>query len=119
MCIRDRPAIVINACHSARLVRMQNRRAISGFPAFFLSYFATSFIGTLGAVDDKLAAEIGARLLKEARSADGVRLAAFLLEVRRQAVEEYKRGGGTVRLVSSFMYVLYGGIGDYLKLNEA
>jgi hypothetical protein len=102
------PAIVINACHSARLVRM-----------FFLSYFATSFIGTLGAVDDKLAAEIGARLLKEARSADGVRLAAFLLEVRRQAVEEYKRGGGTVRLVSSFMYVLYGGIGDYLKLNEA
>lgn len=109
-----RPAVVINACHSARLVRTP--QGISGFPEFFLGTFAESFLGTIGAVDDEVASDFGAQLVLAARQPGGVRLAEFLLRLRRQAVAEFKRDERVWKYVSYFMYVFYGSPRDRLEL---
>ncbi|WP_129779043.1 CHAT domain-containing protein [Peristeroidobacter soli] len=111
-----RPAMIVNACHSARLTR--TRLGVAGLPAFFLSYFSETFVGTLGAVDDRHAAEIGAKLLRQARRPDGVRLAKFLRELREDAVKNFDGETGAARFVSSFMYVQYGSVGFSVGLKE-
>jgi hypothetical protein len=108
------PAIVINACHSARLVRTSE--GISGFPEFFLGTFARSFLGTLGAVDDEAAGAVGAELVKAARRPGGVRIAEFLLQLRRRAAEEFKKEPRAWKFVSCFMYVFYGSPRDRLEI---
>src|SRR5262249_11290125 len=108
------PAIVINACHSARLVRTGD--GLSGFPEFFLGTFARSFLGTLGAVDDEAAGAGGAELVKAARNPGGVCIAEFLLRLRRQAAEEWKKDRRAWRYVSYFMYVFYGSPRDRLEI---
>jgi len=108
------PAMVINACHSARLVR--TGYGISGFPEFFLGTFARSFLGTIGAVDDEAAGAIGAQLVKEARSPGGIRIAEFLLKIRKQAAEDFKTDNDAWKYVSYFMYVFYGSPRDRLEI---
>jgi len=110
----NRPVLVVNACHSARLVR--SHKHISGLPAFFLSSFARSYLGTLGAIDEKAGAAIGAALLRDARRPEGVAIGEFLLKLRQRAVEEFKEKKKARPLVTSFMYVFYGSPWDRIRL---
>lgn len=110
------PVLFVNACHSARLLRTQ--RGVSGLPEFFLSSFASSFMGTLGVVDEDFAAHVGAQLVREARSKDGVRLPEFLLRLRQQAVQDFDGRSNARRFVSAFMYVFYGSLHSQLQLKS-
>ena len=111
------PALIINACHSARLTRTDD--LISGLPEFFLSSFARSFLGTIGAVDDAVAAAVGAGLLKAARGPNGVRIPEFLMQLRKNAAADFKKGGMKARaFVSHFMYVFYGSPRERIRLKS-
>jgi hypothetical protein len=109
------PVLVVNACHSARLVRTQ--RGVSGLPAFFLASFTKSYLGTIGAVDEEVAADVGARLIKEARAQEGVRIPEFLLRLRREAADVFDGKTKARRFVSAFMYVYYGSLNGGLSLD--
>ena len=109
-----RPALIVNACHSARISR--TAAGVTGFPELFLAYFAHCYLGTLGAVDETLAAEVGAKLLSEARSPQGVDLPKFLLKLRQDEVRNYAEKETARRLVSAFMYVYYGPVKGILRL---
>jgi hypothetical protein len=111
------PALIVNACHSARLTRTHH--GISGLPEFFLSSFARSFLGTIGAVDDAVAAAVGAGLLKAARGPDGVRIPEFLLQLRKKAAADFKKDAIKARaFVSHFMYVFYGSPRERIRLKS-
>ena len=111
------PSLIVNACHSARLTR--TAKGISGLPEFFLSSFARSFLGTIGAVDDAVAAEVGAGLLRAARSPDGVRIPEFLLQLRKKAAADFKKDAIKARaFVSHFMYVFYGSPRERMRLKS-
>lgn len=111
------PVLIVNACHSARLTR--GRYGISGLPEFFLSSFARSFLGTVGAVDDAVAAAVGAGLLKAARGPDGVRIPEFLLHLRQKAAAEFRNEAIKARaFVSHFMYVFYGSPRECMRLKS-
>lgn len=107
-----KPLVFVNACHSARLGR--GRLGITGLPEVFLGGFARGYLGTLGAVSQKGAAKIAASLLERARLRDGVCLAEFLLELRREAAAARARDVQT--FVDTFMYVFYGSPRDRLAL---
>ena len=109
------PALVVNACHSARLVRTP--LGVSGLPAFFLASFTKSYLGTVGAVDEEVAAEVGARLIKEARTEGGVQIPEFLLQLRRAAAEAFDGRTKARSFVSTFMYVYYGSLNGGLRLD--
>lgn len=116
---KSQPTLIVNACHSGRLVR--GRRGISGLPEVFLSSFSKAFLGTLGAVREEVAAEVGADLLKEARSAGGLRIPDFLLRLRRQAAERFDTDTmeEAWRFVSYFMYVYYGPLDACVRIESA
>jgi hypothetical protein len=109
-----RPALIVNACHSARVSR--TAAGVTGFPELFLASFARCYLGTLGAVDEALAAEVGAKLLREARSPGGVDLPQFLLRLRRDEARNYEEHETARRMVSAFMYVYYGPVKGVLRL---
>ena len=111
------PTLIINACHSARLTRTHD--GISGLPEFFLSSFARSFLGTIGAVDDAVAAAVGAGLLKAARGPDGVCIPEFLMQLRKTAAADFKKEAIKARaFVSHFMYVFYGSPRERMHLKS-
>jgi hypothetical protein len=112
-----RPTLVINACHSARIFRTEG--GVTGFPELFLASFAHSYLGTLGAVDEAVAAEVGMKLLRAARAPEGIDIAQFLLQLRREAAATYRAAGAARVLVSKFMYVYYGPIVGTLRLMPA
>jgi hypothetical protein len=106
--VGERPLLVVNACHSARLVR--KKKVVSGLPEFFLATYARSYFGTLGAVDEIFAGEVGAKLISQAHDAGGVNLPEFLLAMRREEADRFDGVKQARRYVSAFMYVFYGPI---------
>lgn len=114
-----RPMAFLNACHSARVVR--DRSGINGLPEIFLAKFAQAYLGTLGPVDDALAASIAGQFLREARSADGVHVPTFLKTLRAAAAAalELNDPDSRRRYLDTFMYVFYGTPFARLKLGSA
>ncbi|MES1263231.1 MAG: CHAT domain-containing protein [Peristeroidobacter soli] len=112
-----KPAVVVNACHSARV--SNSDYGLTGLPNFFLAKYAESYFGTLGAVDEDFAAEVGRDLINRARSSDGVVLADFLFEMRQNAWKKFdvkKSERDYWSFVSAYMYVLYGPLEDRMLL---
>lgn len=113
------PVVVVNACHSGRLLSDATGRY--GFPAVFLARVARAYLGTLGPVGQHEAAEYGRRLLQEiiahrdagaAAGAAGVRIADFLRRLRKEVVTQFNAAAADTqrsqRVLFAFMYVYYG-----------
>jgi hypothetical protein len=110
------PMMIVNACHSARILRIND--SVAGLPEFFLAEFARSYLGTLGAVDEEFAAEVGKQLIEEACSPEGVNIPDFLLRLRRKEAQAFNGAQFARRYVSAFMYVFYGPLHSHLKLEK-
>lgn len=107
-----RPIFFVNACHSARLTR--NALGIFGLPDILLSRIARGYIGTLGPVGSKHAANIAKHILDAASVEDGAQIAEVLRQLRAKAVNrlvhisENATLDDWLMLLYSFMYIYYG-----------
>jgi hypothetical protein len=111
------PCVVVNACHSARVAWARNM--LLGLPNFFLAKYGSSYLGTLGEVAEDYAAALGRDLIKQALSEEGLDLARFIFDKRRQAWKEFQVPEDEKdyqQFVSAFLYVLYGPIKATMKL---
>jgi hypothetical protein len=112
------PVWIINACHSARLIRESEEEndetpQLIGLPKDFLSFVARAYIGTLGQVRDPYASEIGAQILQKIReSSNGASLSQILRDLRSEIAEDFRLLGSSQdeqeRFLYTFMYVFYG-----------
>ncbi len=115
----ERPLAFINACHSARL--WHDQYGLTGLPEVFLSKFAGAYLGTLGEVEEGLAASIGERILQAAREDPGVCIPRLLQELRAEAFHQLKplEGPSRSRYVNTFLYVFYGSPESWLLLKPS
>jgi hypothetical protein len=107
------PFFVINACHSGRLLR--DTKGVFGLPQVFLARLAQGYIGTLGAVDQKMAAELGAEVIRALGIGMPGRLSRVLRDMRRRAlagrtIADLRRAdrAAAERVLFAFMYVYFG-----------
>jgi hypothetical protein len=115
-----RPLVFVNACHSARIFRMSHLSL--GLPGVLLSQVAGAYIGTLGPVGSRYAAEVAGRFLRTSAEAEGTIPARFLRELRSEAVAALEREEtpeNDTRLVFAFSYVMYGNPLIKLRLRQA
>jgi hypothetical protein len=107
---RQLPVVMVNACHSGRVIWQEDE--IAGLPELFLSRVASAYIGTLGEVNSELAAELGARFFEAARRPGGINIAEFLSDIRREIAAGFEfmlADDVTLNsLINRFMYVYYG-----------
>jgi hypothetical protein len=111
------PLVVVNACHSARVAWTRNM--LLGLPNFFLAKYGSSYLGTLGEVAEDYAAALGRDLIKQALSEQGIDLACFIFEKRKEAWKKFdvaEDEKNYQQFVSAFLYVLYGPIKATMKL---
>jgi hypothetical protein len=104
-----RPALFVNACHSARVFRSDTGSPI-GLPRALLARVAALYIGTLGPVNSAFASRLAGRFLRAAGTG-GVSPAEFLREERLKATESVRRKdtlASWVDLIYAFLYVVYG-----------
>lgn len=112
------PVVIVNACHSGRL--LGDGSGVFGLPAVFLRKVADSYIGTLGAVANAQAAEIGTSVLRAFREAEGgARPSEILRRLRQEAAAaldpQRLEPQSWRRFLFTFMYVYYGN--PLLRLN--
>ena len=108
-CADPRPALFVNACHSARMFRSPELGPI-GLPRALLGGVAGLYVGTLGPVGMTYASELAARFLRAAAEG-GVNPAEFLRETRARAAQALRDADtpeNWVNLVFAFLYVVYG-----------
>ena len=107
---KGRPLVIANACHSAFTIRKEGVR--HGLPVTLLRRVAGAFLGTIGPVDSKFAAQFAQALLTKAGEPDGVRLAAALQEQRAAVVRRVRQNADDpdswFDYLFTFMYVYYG-----------
>ncbi len=113
------PVFIVNACHSGRIVSNQGYRY--GMPELFLSRMARCYIGTLGAVNQTIASNIGSRILRSIkRTSNGVSLAELLRTFREEVVINFDPDSDNDEdwrlFINTFMYVYYGNPLARLKL---
>jgi hypothetical protein len=115
----ERPLVFINACHSARL--WNDEYGLTGLPEVFLAKFAGAYLGTLGEVEEGLAATIGERILQAAQEDSGVCIPRLLQELRAEAFQQLAPSEGPSRshYVNTFLYVFYGPPESWLRLEPA
>lgn len=107
---RCRSAVILNACHSARLSEDVNVKdgLLYGFPSVFLREGALGVIGTTGEVLETEAPKMAQGILSTLRDADAP-LATVLQRQRGAVADAYAEGGvSDEALVCAFMYVYYG-----------
>lgn len=121
-----RTAVVLNVCHSGRLVRNHDggEDELRGFCELFLREGAAACVATRGEVSDTAARELLAHLVEHTRRTPGRPLAAMLRDFRARALvalpDPVPRTRGRDRAVDNdgqrrvlhylyaFMYVYYG-----------
>jgi hypothetical protein len=125
--ITARPIVIVNACHSAWLFRHQGVRY--GLPIALLQQIAKDFIGTIGPVGQKRAAQIAEAIFANLHAtAQGVRLAQLLRDLRADAfrnlsqLQQSKTPLTTedwLDYLYTFMYVYYGNPFSRLQLTPS
>jgi hypothetical protein len=113
------PLIVINANHSAHVVRAKNGAAC-GALRYVLGRVADAFLGPVGAIRDDDRAAVLSALLAQARTAErGWAPAERLRQIRGAAADAFRKdstAANLMRLLQSCMYVYYGHPGLRLTL---
>lgn len=110
-----RPLLFVNACHSARLIR-DNERFI-GLLEVFLARVANSYLGTIGPVGSLQAAEIAERIFDKGVRGT-VEPAEILRELRAEAIAKLAASESKeawLNFIYTFMYVFYGN--PFIKIN--
>ncbi|MBX9254572.1 CHAT domain-containing protein [Desmonostoc muscorum CCALA 125] len=120
--------VFMNTCHSARevidpVLRHSYRK---NFIELFLRQGARGVIGTLGAVNNEVAADFACELIKECLQSSPLPVAALLKKLRLKAVEKLYLDGATEKekgflllsFINTFMYVYYGSPMTVLRLTR-
>ncbi|MFN8444382.1 MAG: CHAT domain-containing protein [Caldilineaceae bacterium] len=114
-----RPIVIVNACHSAWLFRHEGVRY--GLSIALLQQIAKDFVGTIGPVSDKRAAEVAEAIFAKLNTpANGMRLAELLRDIRTDAFRKLTKSQSHMDdwldFLYTFMYVYYGNPFSRLQL---
>jgi hypothetical protein len=121
-----RPLFFVNTCHSANLGTTTSG-AKSGLLDVIMAYMACGYIGTLGAVGNKVATRVAERMLTEAMAPGGAYIAEILRDLREEIAgkihaENFKilpqeeQAALQKDFFYVFMYVYYGNLVTRLHL---
>jgi hypothetical protein len=113
--------VILNACESARpsLDPVLNDASPNGFPRLLMDRGAGGVIGTVGLVDNAVAAGVGRRLIDSARSAEGLVPADALRLMRAEVAEEiHSIADVTPRFFYPYMYLWFGNPYTRLRLTQ-
>ncbi len=112
--------LFVNAPYSARLIWDNSKPC--GIAAVALSQVASGYIGSMGAIDPRIAKLVKNKFIVKAREDDGVKPAEFLREIRSEWVDKLKSKVSSERkeakwgLPHIFSYVYYGNPDDVVKI---
>lgn len=124
--LEPRPIFFVNAPYTGLILKSGQKAC--GIARAILKQVAASYIGVLAPVERAYAARFAQKLLEEAASASGVKVAEFLRRQRAEAAARIKKGKQLTQeewklarreVAYPFLYVHYGHPNDWLKLDTA